>query len=184
MKKTLNTLTCEELKKVWNTNEKIRNEYYEYIYSRNNDLLEEELQNLLGESKSTYEIRDNYNSFYIKVTDGIRFITSLDFKGLLERNIVAESLVSYYKRLYNDWYCADCWSSLYAFCEEKLIKLADKVASKIEEYLHEIENNIPLEKNACIDWIEEIQEEILNYEDVYITDNTYIAYSDYTKCYA
>lgn len=78
MKKYLKNMNEEELKKVFDTSEKIQNKEYEATMQMNMDYQEELGGIFFGKGWSNYiKMYDNYSSFYLRIIDSTSFFENL-----------------------------------------------------------------------------------------------------------
>ena len=185
--RTINDLTNEELEQVWDANEKLREEVYETIYEDNMNAQIEEADYLLDtKNNKGYSVEDYYNSFYLKLKDGYKFLISCNLKNILDARLItqqefedANNLIDTYENIdhaYNDNY-----EELEDQALQKIDELAKEVLKRVETHLHKYED--VTEEDAKLYFIENT--DLL--EDCYIKENEgYKLYRDiaYTKCYA
>ena len=185
--RTIKDLTNEELEQVWNTNEKLRDEVYETIYEDNMNAQIEEADYLLDTKNNRgYSVEDYYNSFYLKLKDGYKFLISCNLKNILDARLITQQEFEDANRLIDEY------ENITAFTHEnyhevedqkleEIDELAKEILKRIEKHLHKYED--VTEEDAKLYFIENT--DLL--EDCYIKENEgYKLYRDiaYTKCYA
>jgi hypothetical protein len=180
MKLYLNELTDDELKKVWDKNSKLQEKVENDIYEDNMEMQYEDGNMFFSdEARKYFRIEDNYSSFYFRLTDGYKLMENLDLSDLEQYNIVTKQQISEYKKYKKYYYQCSYYSDRSNYWLDKIEELAKKILYEIERYLHEYENvDYSDAFNYFVDRID-------IYEDYYITStDDYIAYSDFTRCYA
>lgn len=184
MKKYVFDLTDEELKKVWDANEKLRNATFEQMYEDSMEWQLEVSRMFLDNVGDCYRYYDNYSSFFFRLVDdkGYKFLSNMDYGNLHDYSIVDDKTIEEckkYLKLYEefDYSLAEDDTIVDGYLE-KIDELAKQVLAGIEKYLHEFEDVDY--SNAFENWAEEIDASC----DLYIIDDTYKAYADFTRCYA
>lgn len=155
----------------------VSQDYYEY----NMHIQEEEGQLMFGKDSHKYiEIRDNYDSFYLRLLNWRKFIENLDsdylcVNALGEYNKIKEMITEYEN--------IDIVEE-----EEKFNDLEEKIEEKCKDLLLLCENQL----HEYEQYNEEDLKEYITFNlegndlfsDFYIKDNDYSkVYSDYTKTY-
>ena len=184
MKKYVYELTEDEAKKVWDANEKLRQNYYETMYEDN---MEQQLRDgkmFLDNVQDCYRYHDSYNSFFFTLEEfkGYKFLSNINLIDLRDYSIVdIDTILDCHKyvKLYEEYdYSKEDNEHDIDEIVDKLDELAKQVLEGIEKYLHEYED---IDYSCAFDdWYEH-----LDYCcDLYIKDDSYKAYCDYTECYA
>jgi hypothetical protein len=185
MRRYLKDLTKEELRKVWNANEKLQKSYCEQMYEDSMQQQYEDGKMFLEKAEKYYDYHDYYQSFFftLRQFEGYHFLNNMIFSDLHDYSIVTDEKIEEckkYMKLYEDYdYSIENNEQDIDKIQDKLDELATEVLKGIEKYLHEYED-IDY-GDAFDDFYNEVD---FVCENVYIKDDTYIAYEDYTKCYA
>ena len=184
MKRYLKDLSAEELTKVFENNQKLREEIYSDVYEANMYMQEETGNELLSkEAMKCYDFHDHYNSFFLRLKDGYgyKLLENLNFKTLQDYSVATLEDEKLYHRLLNYYNHCNYNSDAYYDNIEKLDALAIELLSNIEELLHEYED--VTEDDALTAWLDEYFQE--RYADYYIDEN-YILFEDvqFTRCLA
>ena len=180
MKKYLKNMNEEELKKVFDTSEKIQNKEYEATMQINMDYQEELGDIFFGKGWSNYiKMYDNYNSFYLRIIDSTSFFENLaeDVTDYLSQENATrfKEIYKKAKKFYTNInsrcvYGSDKYYENYEKFEEECKKLLEI----LECELHTLEN---VEYGQALDTF---------YTDVMynnIFDEFYIIDEDYTKVF-
>lgn len=191
MKRYINELTDEELKKVWDVNEKLQNQCYESIYKDNMDAQLNVANDLLATwTNSSYEngfeICDHYSSFFLRLRDGYKFVTRCNLKTMLDYNIITKeefieinNLIDKYENITP--FTHENYQDVENEVLEQIDEKAKNILAKVEKFLHEYED---IDYSVAFEqWLEDCD---TCFEDCYITGDDYKLYEDisYTKCYA
>lgn len=178
----LETLTNEELEKVFKANEEIRNKAFNMLYEDQMFEQEMEYRELLNTKvNKSFKYNDHYNSFFLTLIEEYKFLRDIELKTLVSYDIITkeekaeiEQLILLYEHEY------------YEDVEYDLVVVVGDVAkyllNKIEKFLHTLED-YPTEEDALLFFIDNIG---IIWEKLYILNKEdYIAYEDiaYTKCY-
>lgn len=174
----------ELLKKLLENNEKLRDAVFEDYYTLQMDFQAEEFENLFGKNWASYiDIKDNYNSFYLKLKDCYEFFKNLDSDYL---NGEAKKI---YKELSKKFEKIECFninneddSKKYDDLTEEFENQCSELLEVCENQLHEFEN---IDENDLFSYfLENIQEHdyFINLY-YYEAKNDFVLYEDisYTK---
>ena len=76
------------LKKLLENNEKLRDAIFENYYTLRMDLQAGEFDLMFGKNWASYiDVKDNYNSFYLKLKDSYEFFKNLDSNYLYDEGL-------------------------------------------------------------------------------------------------
>lgn len=160
MKRFLKELNKEEFKKVLEKNSLLYEKVVQNLYENNMFYQNEEYENL--NIKNYVEMRNYYNTFYLKLKDDIiGFYENISTDYLCNDGIkIYNSAKIYYKRLQNtkndDIYCKN-----FDLLEEKMKDLLKIIEKQLQEYENVNEDDI----------FYELYENIEYYEDIYVNDD-------------
>ena len=185
--KTINNLTNEELEQVWNTNEELRGMVYDALYEDNMNAQIEEADYLLdAKNNKGYSVEDYYNSFYLKLRDGYKFLINCNLKNILDARLITQQEFEDASKLIDEYenitpFTYEDYHEVEEQALQKIDELAKEVLKRVEKRLHEYED--VTEEDAKLYFIENIDW----FDGCYIKENEgYKLYKDiaYTKCYA
>lgn len=186
MKRFLNKLNDSELTQVYYNNKKIQENVYLDQKENDNLFAEEQYNMLLEDARGHYTCHDNYGSYYLRLNDleGYYFLNCMSFGDLHDYSIVEDTTIEDIKKTmkaYEDIDYSIATDNEIDSLQDKLDELAKQVLEGIEKYLHEIEDAYYTDAEL----IEMFLDGVGNgwYDDIYVLDNSYIAYRDYTECY-
>ena len=177
--KRLNELDENELKQVFDKNNILKSELYDKQFEMQMDMQEDIGKYLMGSAEKYIRICDNYNSFYLKLVDGIKFLENINLENLKDYNITTDKEIKEYKKALNYYYHCNYGSDRFYDWEEKIENIAKGILKELERYLHEFEDIDEAEVFEM--FVEDISEGV--YRNYYIKDNDYIVYEDvaYTR---
>lgn len=180
MKKYLKNMNKEELKKVFDTSEKIQNKEYEATMQMNMDYQEELGDIFFGKNWSDYiKMYDNYNSFYLRIINSASF-----FENLAEdvTDYLSQEDTTRFKEIYKK--AKKCYTNINSRCiygsdkyyenYEKFEEECQKLLKILEDELHTVED---VEYNQVLDTF------YIDVMDNNILDEFYIIDEDYTKVF-
>lgn len=172
------------LKKLLENNEKLRDAIFENYYTLRMDLQAGEFDLMFGKNWASYiDVKDNYNSFYLKLKDSYEFFKNLDSDYL---NDEAKKI---YKELSKKFEKIECFninneddSKKYDDLTEDFENQCSELLEVCENQLHEFEN---IDENDLFSYfLENIQEQgyFINLY-YYEAKNDFVLYEDisYTK---
>lgn len=143
----IKNLSEKEKIKVLENNQKLKNEIFEIVYQDNMDY-QLELGNIMlnhEKNKNNYDIKDYYTSFFLTITNGIKFLENINFKDvkdyISEKDLQEVNRIEkeYKKELYYYNKC-NYYSDNFYKHEEKIENLAKKLLKIIENELHSLED--------------------------------------------
>lgn len=186
MKKMLKELTKEEIEKVYNTNERLRNELYQVLAEENDFIWSEEYDVLLKFNKDYVRYHDNYNSFYLTIKNEQYedFINLLNDDEMIIRNLMNESEKAEITQLYEDSMNNNPMNYTESEVEEneqviqsKYKHYAELFLQRIENYLHQFED---VDEESVKAQYEVFIDENADNTHFYVDEN-YVLYHEYTK---
>lgn len=136
----LKELKDEEIEKILKNNNKFENIIFNDFYEDQMDAQYYESMELLKDVQQYYRYYDNYNSFYFRITDGLKFIENIDFHTLKGYCLDVEELEKESKKELNILNKCNFGSDKYYDHIEKIEILAQKILDLIEKELHTYEN--------------------------------------------
>ena len=180
MKKYLKDMNKEELKKVFDNSTKIQEEQYNLVWQDNMDWQQEYFEIFFGKNWHEYiEMKDNYNSFYLRLKSAYKFFINLDKDVTDYLNIEnAQIFKNIYKKA-NKYYINIDKRCNYG--SDKYYENIEKLEEECGKLLEILENELHLLENINDD---EVFESFC--DDVYennIYDDLYIENNDYTHIY-
>lgn len=170
----LKDLKDKELIKVFDNNKKIQSQALENLLE-NNMFLQSEQYELLN-IKQNINYYDNYNSFYLRIKDPIKFYEDIETLQLTEKQLEIYNSISIYYKRYINAKTEKTQNKNYIIIEEK----TEELLEYIEAYLHDFEDF------DNIDIIDQFINDVACgvYDNCYILNKKdFIAYEDikYTK---
>lgn len=179
----INELNEEELQKVFDNNEKFRNIVFDDAYESNMDY-----QLFLGEeffgnnTRDYLKYIDNYSSFYLRITNAIKFFENLSLNNSDYLNTEdSKKYIKLYKqakKYYNYMNKCNYYSDNYYKNENLLENTCKEILNILEKELHKLEN---INEEDVFQYFIDNSE---IYQDYYIIEKTtYSLYQDFTKCY-
>lgn len=186
MKRYIKELNEDELKLVYSKNKGFQDKAYDCVYEDNSDYLNEILKELnRSKALSDYSI-DNNSYSYIKVSN------HYDFYKNLEKTIHSYPIFNYDEMQRIIVSISDGidlaiardsvkqYSGLYQELDERLDKLSKELCDII---VSELVHLLDIDEDYVYDTFTELVHEDGSYDNVYILDDTFIAYEDIRKSY-
>ena len=186
MKRYIKELNEDELKIVYSKNKGFQDIAYEFVYEDNSDYVNEILKELnSSKALSDYSIDSNSYS-YIKVSNHYDFYNNLEkvihhypiFNYDDMQKMTASILDGIDLAIAKD--SVKQYSGLYQELDERLDKLSKEVCADI---VSELVHLLDVDEDYVYDSFLNLVYENSLYDNVYIIDDTFIAYEDIRKSY-
>jgi hypothetical protein len=189
MKRYINQFNEEELTKVFNSNDKIRESVYNFISMDNSEYVAE-IIDMLNENDGLWNYTiDEYNHSYIKVVKHHQFYTNLEtamnsyplFNYEESQDLLSQLYYGMDLEVARD--SVKQYSQLYQELDEKLDTLSENIAEKV---VKELVNLLEVDEDYMLEYFITLVLEDGSYDNVYIKSDSdsYIAYEDITKDFA
>lgn len=186
----LKDLKNDELIKIFNNNEKLKNQIIDSYYE-DQMYWQSEYYNILlnyKDNKSNFNYNDYYTSFYLTIKDGLKFLENINFNEIkdyfnIEDIEKIDKIEKKYKKELNYINRCNYYSDNFYKHNEIIDQLASDLLKIIENELHKFENYDF--KDIEIFFIDEIKENTY-YENYYIKNKKdFIVYEKicYEKSY-
>lgn len=133
----LKDMEYEDLKKLIENNKEFIEEHADRLYEDNMFWQEEEGNNMFGNDWYKYiELRDNYDSFYLRLRDWNKFIDNLDSDYLCNKGIELYNYIMEKKKIFDSM---EPYTDRYDNLEEHLENKCEELLEICEGQLHEYE---------------------------------------------
>lgn len=136
MKKYFKELSDKEKEKILEKNNKLFDELSQYLYEDKMYWQEEDADNMFGKNWNRYiDLKDNYNSFYLRIINWEEFINNLDKDYLTQEGIVLYNYIQDKKEVLNNMeWGTDNYYNLEKHLENKSQELLDICESRLHDY--------------------------------------------------
>lgn len=173
MKKYFKDLDTQTKIDIIMNNEKLKEKIWYDCYEDNMEMQLEEGNLMLGERDNGIDIRDNYSSFYLVLTDWEKFLNNLDSDYLCQNGLDLYDAIMKLKNEYDNFDIVEN--------EDRYYELQEELHNKCEELLKICERQLHQYEDISEDDLKSYLE--FNLEENYLFENYYILEDDTSKVY-